>query len=145
MRFKLLACDVLTREVCYCVARSPHVIDPQFTPKGEHNVPERLRDRLQGQIDALADDETRYDAVLLGYGLCGNSVVGLRAGYSPEAAVSGVSHRAVCSGGVLLKIPRWAGYKTNPPRRQNSRKCPWPRRGPCARSGARNLPDPVAG
>lgn len=79
MRFKLLSCDVLTREVGYCLFKTPHTVDPVFTEKGEHNVPGRLRGLLQGQIDAVAAGEIPYDAVLLGYGLCGNATLGLRA------------------------------------------------------------------
>jgi len=77
MNFKLLACDVLTREVCYCVARCPHTVSPLFLPKGEHNEPDRLRSRLQNEIDAVTPEGIAYDAVLLAYGLCGNAVVGL--------------------------------------------------------------------
>jgi hypothetical protein len=79
VRFKLLACDVITRETCLCVARCAHTVDPVFTRKGEHNVPGRLRELLQGHIDAAAAGETEYDAVLLGYGLCGNATLGLAA------------------------------------------------------------------
>ena len=79
MIFKLLACDVITREVCHCIARSVHTIDPQFTPKGEHNASANLRALLQAQIDAVAAGNVEYDAVLLGYGLCGNSTLGLEA------------------------------------------------------------------
>lgn len=53
MIFKLLACDVITREVCHCIARSAHTIDPQFTPKGEHNASANLRALLQAQIDEI--------------------------------------------------------------------------------------------
>ena len=77
MRFRLFACDVITREACLCIARCPHTVDPVFTPKGEHNVPGRLRELLQAQIDAAAAGETEYDAILLGYGLCGNATLGL--------------------------------------------------------------------
>ena len=77
MIFKLLSCDVLTREVSYCIARCPHTIRPVFTPKGEHNKPAQLRQNLQSQIDAAAAEEQVYDAVLLGYGLCGNAISGL--------------------------------------------------------------------
>jgi len=27
---KIIACDVFTREVCHCVARTPHVVDLEF-------------------------------------------------------------------------------------------------------------------
>ncbi len=36
MYFKLIACDVFTREVCHCIARSPHTVDVGFTEKGAH-------------------------------------------------------------------------------------------------------------
>ena len=83
MEFKLIGCDVLTREVCYCIARCPHAVSPVFLPKGEHNVPERLRERLQAEVDAVAAGEVAYDAVLLGYGLCGNATLGLTARTCP--------------------------------------------------------------
>lgn len=79
MYFKLLACDVLLRELAYCIARCPHTISPAFMPKGEHVTPARLRENLQRQIDAAESDGMAYDAVLLGYGLCGNSTAGLTA------------------------------------------------------------------
>lgn len=79
MIFKLLACEVLTREVCHCIARSPHTFCPVFTKKGEHNVPGRLLKHLQSEIDNTAFDETKYDAILLAYGLCGNATAGLTA------------------------------------------------------------------
>jgi hypothetical protein len=76
---KLIACDVLTREVCWCVARSPHVVDVEFTPKGAHDESDRLRALLQEKIDAASAPGKGYEAILLGYGLCGNSTVGLAA------------------------------------------------------------------
>lgn len=77
MIFKLLSCDVLVREVSYCIVRCPHTVRPVFTPKGEHNNPVQLRANLQSQIDAAANEKQTYDAVLLGYGLCGNAIAGL--------------------------------------------------------------------
>lgn len=83
MIFKLLACDVITREACYCIARCPHAVSPVFNLKGEHNEPDRLRARLQSQIDGAAAEGVAYDAVLLGYGLCGNAATGLVANTVP--------------------------------------------------------------
>jgi len=77
--FKLIACDVLTRETSYCIARCPHTVNPVFLPKGEHNEPDKLRARLQSIIDGIASEEQNYDAVVLGYGLCGNATMGLQA------------------------------------------------------------------
>ncbi len=76
---KLIVCDVLTREVCYCIARSSHTVAPVFLPKGEHNEPDRLRARIQDIIDNAHTEDQAYDAVVLGYGLCGNAITGLQA------------------------------------------------------------------
>jgi len=74
MRYLLIACEVLAREVYLCAAHSPHIVDVQLLEKGLHDTPERLRQELQARIDS-ADE--RYDAVLLGYGLCSNSTADL--------------------------------------------------------------------
>jgi hypothetical protein len=79
MYYKLIACDVLTREVCHCVARSPHTVDVEFTEKGQHEDSDRLRLLLQEKIDRTAGKGTPYDAILLAYGLCGNATVQLEA------------------------------------------------------------------
>jgi hypothetical protein len=47
-----------------------------FFDLGLHDNPTRMRPALQDQLDALAEPTT----VLIGYGLCGNGVVGLEAG-----------------------------------------------------------------
>jgi hypothetical protein len=79
MYYKLIACDVLTREVCYCLARSPHTVDVEFTEKGQHEDSDRLRILLQEKIDGAAKNGTPYDAILLAYGLCGNATARLEA------------------------------------------------------------------
>ncbi|UCF99490.1 MAG: DUF1638 domain-containing protein [Spirochaetaceae bacterium] len=79
MYFKLIACDVLTREVCHCIARSPHTVDVEFTEKGQHEDSERLRLLLQEKIDRSAETRVPFDAILLAYGLCGNSTAQLEA------------------------------------------------------------------
>lgn len=83
MRLKLLACNVFLREVCLCAARSPHVLDLEFTELGEHAQPEKLRESLQKRIDAIEEAGRDYAAVLLAYGLCGNATAGLRARSRP--------------------------------------------------------------
>ena len=77
MLLKLIVCEVFTREICHCVATSPHVVDLEFTPKGAHNEPAYLRNLLQERIDAANASEKNYDAIVLGLGLCGNATVGL--------------------------------------------------------------------
>ncbi|MCK5862837.1 MAG: DUF1638 domain-containing protein [Candidatus Hydrogenedentes bacterium] len=79
MHFRILACNVLTREICWCAAKSPNTLDVSFFPKDKHNHPSTLRELLQQEIDSAATGDTFYDAILLAYGLCGNATVGLRA------------------------------------------------------------------
>ncbi|MBW1699490.1 MAG: DUF1638 domain-containing protein [Deltaproteobacteria bacterium] len=75
MRLKLIACDVLIREVCLLIAKSPHIFDVEFTEKDSHNRSDTLRSLIQDEIDR--SQGKKYDAILLGYGLCGNATVGL--------------------------------------------------------------------
>ena len=76
MRLKLISSEVLYREMCAAVARSPHQVDLEFLPKGLHDLGgPAMRARLQKAADRV--DATQYEAVLLGYALCGNGVAGL--------------------------------------------------------------------
>jgi len=78
MRLKLLCCEIFCREVCQLVAESPNTIDVEFLPKGLHDLgSERMVARLQERIDAVPAGV--HEAVLLGYALCNNGIVGLRA------------------------------------------------------------------
>ncbi len=78
MRLKLLACEILYREICAVVARSVNQVDVEFLPKGLHDIGhEGMGRRLQ---EALASVNTSaYEAVLFGYALCNNGLVGLTA------------------------------------------------------------------
>ncbi len=43
MKLKLIACEVLTREIGLCAAQSPHTIDIEFTKKNAHDNADNLR------------------------------------------------------------------------------------------------------
>ena len=78
VRLKLIGCEVLYRELCHVVARSRNQVDVEFLPKGLHDLGgEGMRVRLQEVVDRV--DSSRYEAVLFGYGLCGNGIAGLAA------------------------------------------------------------------
>lgn len=78
MRFKLISCEIFYREICAVVSRSPNTIDIEFMPKGLHDIGcSGMLERLQGALDLV--DEGKYAAVLFGYGLCNNGIVGLSA------------------------------------------------------------------
>ncbi len=79
MVLKLIACEVFFREASLFAASSPHLIDAEFTEKGAHDKSETLRNRIQAAIDATGSGPRAYDAILLGYGLCGNGLLGIRA------------------------------------------------------------------
>ena len=69
MKFAMVACDVMHREISYCVSRSKAIVDVRFMKKGLHDVgQQRMSRSLQEEIDRIPAGE--YDAVLLGYGLC---------------------------------------------------------------------------
>ena len=75
MRLRAIFCEVLARQAYYVAAFSPHVVDIVLVGKGLHNTPDILRAELQRQLDTV--EPGKYDAVLLGYGLCSNSIAGL--------------------------------------------------------------------
>ncbi len=82
MRLKLISCEILYREMCAAVARSPNQVDIEFLPKGLHDSGSVLMlDRLQAALDAV--DEADYEAVLFGYALCGTGLAGLTARTKP--------------------------------------------------------------
>lgn len=83
LKLKLIACNVFQREACWCLSKTPHLVDPVFVELGLHVNPAYLRERLQALIDAEDAQEIRHDAVLLLYGLCGNAGVGLASRRTP--------------------------------------------------------------
>ncbi|MDZ7619481.1 MAG: DUF1638 domain-containing protein, partial [Patescibacteria group bacterium] len=77
-RLKLIACEILYREFCAAVARSTHRVDLEFLPKGLHDMGAAgMNERISARLAEV--DESVYDAVLLGYALCSNGLVGLTA------------------------------------------------------------------
>ena len=75
-KYKLIACDILYRELCWLLATTPHIVDVQFMKKGLHDMgAPKMSSLLQEALDAVPEDE--YEAILLGYGLCGNGIQGL--------------------------------------------------------------------
>ena len=78
MRLKLISCEVLFREMCDACAHSPHQVDLEFLPKGLHDLGGKpMAAKIQEAVDRTP--EGVYEAILLGYGLCGNGLDGLTA------------------------------------------------------------------
>ncbi len=88
MRLKLIACKALYRELSLISATCENFVDVTYMRQGLHDTPDLLRDALQKEIDLIdgGDDvhtfkspysKRDFDAILLGYGLCANGVVGV--------------------------------------------------------------------
>jgi hypothetical protein len=75
LKLYCLACEVLARPLYLSAARSAHIVDIQLIQRGLHNQPANLRSVLQAAVDAAS--EKAYDAIALGYGLCGQATAGL--------------------------------------------------------------------
>lgn len=86
-RFKLLACKALYREFSLVTSASENFIDATYMQQGLHDTPKLLKEALQREIDMIdegGDIHSYYprfgmdfDAILLGYGLCANGIIGL--------------------------------------------------------------------
>ena len=87
MRYKVLACKALFREISQIASSIDTVLDVTFMRQELHDTPDILRKTLQAEIDLIdseADMHTnrqrfghQFDAILLAYGLCSNGIAGL--------------------------------------------------------------------
>jgi hypothetical protein len=76
-----LTCAALSRSIYAAAATSPNSVLVRLFDQGLHNKPRNLRERLQAAIDAIPPGEC--DAILLAYGICGQSTLGLTAHHTP--------------------------------------------------------------
>lgn len=73
----IVACETLKGELETVMARTGSVHPVVWIESGLHAWPDKLRDKLQETIDELPPE---YETVLLMFGFCGNSMVGINAG-----------------------------------------------------------------
>ena len=87
MRFKLIGCKLIQREIASIIARTDNIVDVTLIRQDYHQTPELLRDILQKEIDEIDANESKYtndltlndiDAILIAYGLCSNATAGIR-------------------------------------------------------------------
>ena len=81
MHLKAIACEVMAREFHHAAARSRNTVEIEFLTQGLHDNPDVCRREIQSRLEQ-ADNE-KFDAVLLGYGLCNNGLAGVRAAGRP--------------------------------------------------------------
>ncbi len=81
MFLKVIACEIAAREFYFAAAHSRNLVDLEFLTQGHHDTPAAGRVELQQRIHAVPPG--KYDAVVLGYGLCSNMLVGLTTPHTP--------------------------------------------------------------
>jgi len=77
MLFKVIACEIAFRELCMSAAKAANLVDFEFLTQGYHDNPDIGLELIQQKVDAVP--EGKYDAILLGYALCNNMLVGMTA------------------------------------------------------------------
>lgn len=82
-RYKFIGCKVLMRELYQLAYSSNNIVDTVWKKQALHNTPDILRREVQAAIDAVEAEEEKYDAILLGYCLCSNGIVGLKSSKTP--------------------------------------------------------------
>ena len=92
MRIHILACRVMTRELSALIANCDNDIDMTWMPQGMHDTPVLLHNYLEEQLNELyrllekKAMKRTPDYIVLGYGLCSKSIVGLTAKDIPLVA-----------------------------------------------------------
>jgi len=81
MFFHVIACEIAFRELCHAASQSQNLVDFDFLTQGYHDIPGAGRAEIQKRIDAVPAG--RYDAILLGYGLCSSILPGLTTAHTP--------------------------------------------------------------
>jgi len=81
MFLKVIACEIAVRELYHLAATSPNLLDFEFLTQGYHDVPATGRTQVQKAVDAVPAG--KYEAILLGYGLCSNILTGIKATHTP--------------------------------------------------------------
>ncbi|MFA6102139.1 MAG: DUF1638 domain-containing protein [Victivallaceae bacterium] len=74
LNLKIIACNVMWRELCHYAAISFNKFEFKYLPWGLHRDPGEIRLEVQKAVDDTPDT---FDAILLGYGLCSKGVEGI--------------------------------------------------------------------
>lgn len=71
----IIACRVMKPEIDSLVGKAPH-IELRYLDASLHETPDRMPQLIQDQIDEI---KSYASQIVLGYGLCSNGIVGLKA------------------------------------------------------------------
>jgi hypothetical protein len=78
MKCHVIACKVMEEEMRRCQRKDTTFV---FLDQGLHMTPKLLREKVQQEVDKAS--RTDDDFVLIGYGLCGNGILGVQARGKP--------------------------------------------------------------
>jgi hypothetical protein len=81
MLLKVLACEIAKRELQFAADRSKNDVELEFLPQGYHDDPASGGEKIQKHINAVPAN--KYDAIVLGYGLCGKILAGIACTHTP--------------------------------------------------------------
>ncbi len=76
MRCKALICDVLSRDFYYYSSLTDNIVDIELMDSYNHLYPKKMKESIQKKIDNV--DSSKYDYILMGFGLCGNALNGIQ-------------------------------------------------------------------
>ncbi len=85
MNIHIFSCRVFTRELCHFISKSKNVVDVTFLPQGLHESPQTLKAELNAAIQKFHDQVESWqrrrkpDYLALSFGLCSESIVGVKA------------------------------------------------------------------
>jgi Protein of unknown function (DUF1638) len=83
-RLLVIGCEVLARELQFVAASSPRAVDLVLLSQGLHEAEKPgMAQAIQEAIDAV--DEGLYEGIALGYALCNNGIIGIKARGIPVA------------------------------------------------------------
>lgn len=125
MRLKVIACGVLEPELTHLAAVSDNDVDIELLQAGLHDEPDKLRLHVQEAIRHAADEG--YDALAIGYGLCGRGTAGLVADRIPVViprahdcmtlflgSRQAYRDQFTCNPGTFYITPGWYEHKVRP-------------------------------
>ena len=92
MKLAVIACRVFTRDISLAAAKSENICELFWLDQGLHTTPAVLAETLKKTITEIEErqaalpEHRKYDAIVLGYGLCSNGIIGAGSAVLPVVA-----------------------------------------------------------
>jgi len=92
MKLAVIACRVFTRDISLAAAKCENICEIFWLDQGLHTTPQVLAEALKKTIAEIEErqaglaEHRRYDAIVLGYGLCSNGIIGVGSAVLPVVA-----------------------------------------------------------